>query len=86
VHLVADEVVGPGQQHARDDQRDGQEQAADSGEDVEGSAFHCGSPRPILRTGQGRDLPDFTPALTQTYFRTAQLIKNGPRRAVLDIT
>jgi hypothetical protein len=39
VYLVADEVVGPGQQYARDDQRDGQEQAADGGEDVEGSAF-----------------------------------------------
>jgi hypothetical protein len=64
----------------------GQEQAADGGEDVEGFCVSLWFSLADSAHGQGRDLPDFTPALTQTYFRTAQLIKNGPRRAVLDIT
>jgi hypothetical protein len=57
------------------------------GEDVGGGGNAAGMDQAkAAEYQQGRDLPDFTPALTQTYFRTAQLIKNGPRRAVLDIT
>ena len=45
VDFVADEGVGPGQQAACGDQGDGQEQAGDGHQDVEGSAFHSVLPR-----------------------------------------